>query len=259
MLDTISEYSAKVIGKCVQYESWDRLKVGVYRGEEKIGEYERNYNCFYNTFFPFEMNGKHLALYSPDYTATRIMELPSCKDIGGEKPNTYGFCPVEFFVPYYSRSKCPWNSKKVITEGEDPKFTYAINDEVPRYWKADGKDQWKPVKYFPFGLVAGCVWSDDSLWKIQYLDLPQADKGILKREDRFDYIELPRQLSLQEAVDMSSFHNEDNLDEELNLDKNPLTLSLPVRFQITTGRKFSDIEREEYDEWKKQVAISETS
>jgi hypothetical protein len=54
-----------------------------------------------NTFTPFICNGQELALYSRDYTATRIMEIPSCKDLGGEEQHGAGFCPTDFFVPYY--------------------------------------------------------------------------------------------------------------------------------------------------------------
>jgi hypothetical protein len=81
------------------------LKVGVYRiegdKEEQVGAYSRNYNSLFRTFFHFRRGEKDYALYSPNYSATRIMELPSCKDIGGEELNSYGFCPVEFYVPCY--------------------------------------------------------------------------------------------------------------------------------------------------------------
>ena len=32
---------------------WDVLKVNIFQGKEKIGEYNRNYHCLYNTFVPF--------------------------------------------------------------------------------------------------------------------------------------------------------------------------------------------------------------
>jgi hypothetical protein len=53
-----------------------------------------------------------------------------------------------------------------------------------------------------YGFIAGCIWGDDSSWKIQYLDLSQADKGIIKRDDRFGYIELPSELNLDNAIDL---------------------------------------------------------
>ena len=84
---------------------WKYSKVGIFRvdgdSEEQVGEYRRNYGGLFDSFFHFQMNGKDLALYSSDYTATRIMELPSCKDLGGEDRDEMGFCPVDYFVPTY--------------------------------------------------------------------------------------------------------------------------------------------------------------
>jgi hypothetical protein len=50
-----------------------------------------------STFHHFRVNDQELALYSPDYTTTRLMRLPSCEDIGGEEPNSWGFCPAEYY------------------------------------------------------------------------------------------------------------------------------------------------------------------
>lgn len=55
----------------------------------------------------------------------------------------------------------------------------------------------------PFGFVAGCVWGDDSSWKIQFLDLSRAAEGVLVRDDRFGYAEMPGRMGLREAVDLS--------------------------------------------------------
>lgn len=95
-------YTARVLDTIQnQPGSWQSLRVGVFADGKHIGEYIRNYSAFYRTFFPFAQNGKDYALYSPDYTGTRIMELPSCKDIGGEERSGSGFCPVDYFVPTY--------------------------------------------------------------------------------------------------------------------------------------------------------------
>ena len=126
-----------------------------WQNDIKIGEYERNYYCMYDTFFPFEQNGKEYALYSLDYTATRVMELPSCKDICGEEGDSIGFCPVEFYVS-------PDNSN--------------------------------------IGFVSGCVWGDDSSWKVQVLDLSKISEGIFKREDKLEYAELAFNQTLKEAI-----------------------------------------------------------
>lgn len=137
--------------------TWNSLGVSILEDGVKIGGYERNYSSLYRTFHPFEQDGKQYALYSRDYTATRVMSLPDCKDLCGEDRAEGGFCPTDYYVPEESKGL--------------------------------------------FGLVAGCVWGDDSSWKIQYLDLRNISKGKLARDDRFGYIELPRDLSLEEAVE----------------------------------------------------------
>ena len=138
-----------------------------------IGSYERNYPSYVAaTFFPFRLAGKDYALYSRDYTATRVMSLPDCKDLGGEEPDGIGFCPTEFYVP-----------EKEDDSGE----------------------------FFPFGFVAGCIFGDDSSWKIEHLDLKDADKGIIKRDNKFGYIQLPNKISLKDAISISDWSDYDEL------------------------------------------------
>jgi len=78
---------------------WKTARVDIFEGKDvaarQIGSYERNHAGWCaETFAPFMQDGCWFALYAPDYTATRIMELPSCKDLGGEEPTSHGFCPV---------------------------------------------------------------------------------------------------------------------------------------------------------------------
>lgn len=197
---------------------WNYLKVGIYQRPEadiktegyskpqrnatdvKIGEYVRNYSSLMRTFHPFQLRGKWYALYSKDYTSTRIMSLPDCKDLGGEERDSWGFCPTDFWVPPLSYiedvhpEKCP----RYKSAERKPDYTEPCtcqNDEYQQVW------------HFPdrvHGFVAGCVWGDDSSWKIEYLDLSRADEGIIKREDRFGYIEMPAHLDLDKAIDLDA-------------------------------------------------------
>ena len=148
---------------------WETLNISIFQKDEncplstKIGEYTRNYPNNYRAFHPFMKDGKEYALYSTHYTATQVMELPSCKEIAAENPCARGFCPVDFYVPY------------------DPK--YGINGH--------------------FGFVAGCNWGDDHSWKIQYLDLSEIEKGLIKRDARFGYIHIPsKSIPLKDCIDM---------------------------------------------------------
>lgn len=237
-------YTAKVLSK-IEYPSggWEGLKVGVFRiigeKEEQIGEYERNYSPFFNTFYPFNKDEKEYALYSPDYTATRILELPSCKDIGGEERNSWGFCPTDYYVPSYL-----YKETVSTTGGENKVSKYLVNEpedsdlqeNTYKYTTNDGNNveiltyPTTPRLYYPFGFIAGCIWGDDSSWKIQYLDLSEVEKGVIKRDDRFGYIKLPEHLTLKQAIDMTDY----NYDPEENYYQ--IKIAIQKDFDLRTGK-----------------------
>lgn len=188
-MDNASLYEAKIIETIDNgVGCWKHLKIGVWDKHDlcglQVGSYIRNYPSMNNTFFAFPKNGKVYALYSPNYTCTRVMELPSCKDIGGENPNSYGFCPVDFFVPY--------------------------DDNLAE-----------------FGFVAGCVWGDDSCWKIEYIDLSHVEQGVINRDARFGYIELPEGCNLRDIINCSK-------DDEC------VEIGCITRFDIKTGKKINN-------------------
>jgi len=165
---TTTRYEARAIGQIDNGPGcWKYQRIGVFLDGVMIGEYVRNYPSLMRTFCYFRKNDKDYALYSSDYTATRVMALPSCEDLGGEDRDTWGFCPVDYCVPY----ECTEDSYG------DPEF-YEGN----------------------IGFVSGCVWGDDSSWKVQFLDLTRVEEGIIKRDDRFGYIELFGGLTLCESI-----------------------------------------------------------
>lgn len=175
------KYSTRVIEEISHgKDCWNTLRVGVFEDERQIGEYERNYHTLYNTFFPFEQEGEWYALYSRKYTATRLMKLPSCEDIGGEEPSGAGFCPVDYHVPKYALGEMKTENKRIVIEYTERE---ALNVDKSKLISG--------ILYRPFGFVAGCVWGDDSSWKIQFLDLTKAREGILERKEMFGYIEMP--------------------------------------------------------------------
>jgi hypothetical protein len=57
-----------------------------------------------------------------------------------------------------------------------------------------GELHWKADYEWPsdggFGFVWGCLWGDDSSWKVQYLDLSDIRHGQIRREERFGYLRL---------------------------------------------------------------------
>lgn len=245
-------YIAKVLNKIERGPgSWKTSRIGIFRiekeKEEQVGEYDRNYPALFNTFYHFRYNEKDLALYSPHYTVTRLMELPSCQDIGGEEPDAFGFCPTDYFVPTYIEQEYIWDYESETEQRGRRKINLPEEKdlqkhETTREWtdqrtgeKLRKKDFYRPLTpllYHPFGFVAGCIWGDDSSWKIQFLDLTEATKGIIKRDDRFGYIELPDNQSLKEAVDMYDYGHDDEEDYS-----NYIRINVMQTFDLRTGEK----------------------
>lgn len=194
------KYTAKSIKDIKNDERYTHSQtIGVFADDKQIGEYQRNYSTLMNTFHAFKSRGKDLALYSKRYDLTRIMSLPDCIDIGGEESTPHGFCPVDFYVPSY-----------VIHE--DRYLDKDKKEVVFQFWNFDGEDEHidegKVISEqlsTPFGFVAGCLWGDDTSWKVQYLDLKDAASGKLIRDDRFGYVELAHNQTLREAVRMRDF------------------------------------------------------
>jgi hypothetical protein len=201
-------YTAKIIKEVILGKPyWKTLIVGVFYEGKLVGKYYRNYASLMKTFCPFLYKDQWFALYSPKYTATRLMKLPECQDIGGEPPVGNGFCPVDFHVPHN-----------------------------PKTGKSEG-----------FGFVAGCIWGDDTSWKIEFLDLRESDKGIVKRDARFGYIELPDDCSLADAIMLDSFWwwdlNDDRAEEKILdpvKDNRWIKIKIQEHFKLGSGKKESD-------------------
>jgi hypothetical protein len=226
---------------------WKYQVIGIFdENGKQIGKYKRNYSSFYNTFFPFksEVDGKWYALYSKDYTCTRIMSLPKCKDIGGEKPDGHGFCPTDFFVPTICcQNYDPDKDEHPYLPNHDPE-RWCKNGSYPKEGDEDYEeyeslrekarkelDEWyernpHETYYAPFGFVAGCHWGDDCSWKIQYLDLSEAHKGKIKRDDRFGYIELPKGCNLKDIIDAGAIENLQRIEQDY------ITIGIQKKYHI---------------------------
>ena len=239
--------------------AWDSIRIGIFRKQSaelkpgisdvQLGEYVYHYPDPHRTFHPFKLRGNWYALYSSDYTPTRLMSLPDCKDIGGEEPHSHGFCPTDFWVPplHYSERRhdpgCPREAKP--TDSNKPCTCSIVHrhgcpfnpqTRVPNrscICKAEWDEycQSHTIWHFPervHGFVAGCIWGDDCSWKIEYLDLSNADEGILRREARFGYIEMPSCLNLDQAIHYNAS------------DGSFVTIDVQRHFNIQTGEEFSE-------------------
>jgi hypothetical protein len=264
-------FTARVLEK-VEHSpgTWDSLRIGVFDGEKQIGEYVRNYHAFgETTFYAFEQYGKWFALYSKDYTCTRLMSLPDCQDIGGEQSDAWGFCPVEFYVPEITVQKFERgeNDPPPYNPRHDPKRWAKIKHIRATWWKLwqrkcytiydwpDKKTEFKEAckkhdklfrewldrhpfedRYAKWGLVAGCIFGDDTSWKVEFIDLSRAAEGIIKRDDRFGYLSLPGGVSLRDAVNVDFIDADDD-------EKQMIQIAHPLTFTIS-GRLHTNLEKE---------------
>ena len=187
-----------------QPNTWDLAEVSVFDGDAQVGRYERNYIGWADvTFEPFELGGRWFALYAPDYTGTRVMSLPDCRDIGGEAPDAGGFCPIEFWVPRFKivkRTELQTGKSGEVWRFEtDPD---AHRDGVVEEGEGRGRtrSEYGAWRCLEVGFVAGCIWGDDSSWKVQTIDLSRVAAGVITRSERFGYLQLPRGMNLHDAI-----------------------------------------------------------
>lgn len=116
-------------------------------------------------------------------------------------------------------------------------------------WVARGSaDGFCPVDYFvpidpdtaaagDVGFVAGCIWGDDTSWKLQALDLSAVESGKLARDERFGYLEPPDGLRLSEAITVH------RCDPHAECQGFWIEVTAALRFELAAGRqlKSSDI------------------
>lgn len=154
--------------------TWTAVHVEVLEQDRVVAEFDRNY-AMLQTFEPFRQGGREYALISPNYTATSVMDLATGEVVAAEEPNSFGFCPVGFYVP-------DWHD----VYGQRHSYPGTLT------WSSDY--EWLTGD---FGFVWGCVWGDDSSWKLQYLDLSGITEGVLRRDDRFGYVKLATNTKLE--------------------------------------------------------------
>jgi hypothetical protein len=167
------KYVAQGTAKPNRPGTWDSTIVQISRRVpgsaqlEPVCAFERNYSLL-RTFEPFRQGEREFALISRSYTQTAVLDLASGKVIAEEVDQTgAGLCPVGFYVPDW------WDLHDGTMIPGNP------------HWSGD--DEWPCGT---FGFVWGCVWGDDSSWKVQYLDLSAIHEGKIIRDDRFGYVPL---------------------------------------------------------------------
>jgi len=175
---------------------WDYTLVEIFKGEDKIGEYKRNYRSFgASTFYAFTFNNKDYALYSPDYQQIRLMSLPDCLDIPLKEEclkQMQHFCPTELYVPIWRK-----------TTGENKGEIFNIQQCVNTLKKEPNEKYVYTYGYCSIGFALGCVWGDDSSDKLMIVDLRKIEDGEIwflnnKLEQKWLYEEFPDSLTLKD-------------------------------------------------------------
>jgi len=204
----------------VWYNAPDGSKIEVYT-------YDRNYSML-NTFMPFRQykdgEWRDYAIISPAYVTFEVLELhreqaakviavrpvpvreltqewidmlspatltnsmsPLFGKVLGDQIPQEGFCGVDYYIPD-------------IMDFLDPS-DFAVtsdSDAFDREWVADGME----VAGGQYGWYSGCIWGDDSSWKLRYLDLSRISEGIVTEDERYGYWELPEG-SLADNIELS--------------------------------------------------------
>lgn len=190
--------------------AWRTVHVDVLDGDTVVASYDRDYDML-RTFEPFRQGDRMFALISPQYTATSVMDLHTGEIVAAEEPHAGGFCPVGFYVPDW------WD----LHDGKT----------------APGSLYWRPVDHeWPvgdFGFVWGCVWGDDTSWKVQFLDLSAVSDGVIRRDDRFGYLKLATNAKLEPRDFIRCSSSEGERRVEFHVES---------RFNLATGMPILDEE-----------------
>lgn len=171
--------------------SWGSTKISIFNNSVPIGEYIRNYPSMgLDTFYPFKSaSGQWYALYSPHYTALRVMKINdySIEDWCGEEPSANGFCPGEIYIPRYTYiDECLYVDNEFETYNE---FLSSVTDAFG-----------SRISFTDFAFLAGCNWGDDSDFKLRYVDLKGVDDKRIDVLDKFGYWPLPNNIPLSKCV-----------------------------------------------------------
>lgn len=136
-----------------------------YQKPRVVATVTRDYPNF--PYEPFRQGDRDYMLVAPHHTGTSVLDLATGEIVAAEPVAAGGFCPVGFHVPDW------WD----VHDGSI----------LP------GSQYWQPEYEQPsglYGFVWGCVWGDDSSWKVQHLDLSRVADGVLQRDDRYGYVPL---------------------------------------------------------------------
>lgn len=197
---------------------WNYTMVGIYKNEELIYKYQRNYKSLaLSTFHPFCIDDVWYALYSKDYQTVHVLNLDTLENIGESSEK---FCPMDMHIPRVARFEEIFDGKTL---------TYGITLDGFGDIKEDLKNVVN-IEYFPIAFVSGCFWGDDSSEKLRMIDLNEAILGNVQVvEGELGYLELWNNSNLKDSIDIDLDYDEDgNVSYSINI-------AVPKRVFIGNG------------------------
>lgn len=160
-----------------------------------VGSFIFNYHTGLDKIIrPFQIGEGWYTTYATSYNKLAVARLHPDRfehidaDVGGKE----GFCPVEVLVPFK------------LSDG-----TYSVWHVDPEAYNYEYfAEPGRTIEYADFGFVAGCVWGDDTTYKLRYLDFSKlATERKLSVTAPFGYFELPS------TGVMHEYFNLEDLDE----------------------------------------------
>jgi hypothetical protein len=183
--------------------SWDIFNCEVRRvagdgAEVRVGTFQYSYSSGIDKIFcPFQASDdRWYCLYATSYTTLSLACLEGDKIDRLDSLND-GFCPVECAIPF----ELKYENQYI----DDPKHRTSYDHsfdpvELMKEYE-DGTEESGHLRHTNFGFYAGCVWGDDSSWKMRFLDLREVPQGkLIHDEAALGYHPLPKNLDIKQAV-----------------------------------------------------------
>lgn len=150
-------------------------------------------SAVWNTVHPFEHQGRWYVTYSSAYTRLSVFNITDQYEAWTDEGGAGGFCPVAVAIP--------WKHTDVRPEHERS-HNLTMWSWLPRIGDQYEGDASFRASAADFGFYSGCIWGDDSSWKLRYLDFSRLSEGIVVASDAFGYIPLPTSMTIQDCVEL---------------------------------------------------------
>jgi hypothetical protein len=187
---------------------WGTIRCAVHRctdsegltSDNQVVSFEYNYSSGIKDIFqPFmSSDGKWYCLYTEKYTQLSLARLDGgFEHLDSTTGGSDGFCPVECAIPW----ELKYENKYIEDPAHKTCYDYSFDPIELMSEYEDGTEESGHLRHTDFGFYCGCVWGDDTSWKLKFLDLRQVPEGkLLVDEAALGYHPLPRGLSIKKAV-----------------------------------------------------------